>query len=152
MSDRPATSLEVGELLQELVNRVSHRQGQLLTVLTEECVTLQQVLLLRHLQALGEGTPSTVAGRMHMSPPAVSQMVDRLVLLKLVTRREAPDDRRRKSIALTARGRALLERVRTVRTAEYAAGISGLSPGLRSELAAMLTRVLKELGQDSTGR
>jgi DNA-binding MarR family transcriptional regulator len=137
--------LEIGELLQELVNRVSHQQGKTLGVLTDESVTLQQVLLLRHLERRGEITPSELAKRMHMSPPAVSQMIDRLFVLKLLTRKEATDDRRRKKIAMTARGRHVLERVRKARIAEYAAGVSGLSRKTRSELMAVLTRALEEL-------
>jgi len=137
--------LELGELLQELVNRVSHLQGKTLTVLTEESVTLQQVLLLRRLKHLGESTPSKLAELMHMSLPAVSQMIERLFQLKLLTRREASDDRRRKHIALTPRACDVLERVRKARAAEYAAGVCGLSRKVRAELVAVLTRALREL-------
>jgi DNA-binding MarR family transcriptional regulator len=135
----------LGEVLQEFVNRVSHQQGRTLTVLTEESVTLQQVLLLRRLQQLGESTPSELAECMQMSLPAVSQMIERLFQLKLLTRQESPDDRRRKDIAITRRGGEMLERVRRARAAEYAAGVSGLSRKMRSELAAVLTRALEEL-------
>lgn len=140
--------LALGELLQEFVNRVSHMQGRLLNLFAEESVTLQQILLLRRLQELGESTPSALAERMHMSLPAVSQMIDRLFLLRLLTRKEAPDDRRKKSIAVTARGRDLLERVRKARAAEYAAGVSGLSRRLRRDLAAVLARALEELPEE----
>jgi hypothetical protein len=51
-------------LLQEFVNRVSHLQGNTLSVLTDESVTLQQVLLLRRLQQAGRSTPSELAGLM----------------------------------------------------------------------------------------
>jgi DNA-binding MarR family transcriptional regulator len=72
-------------------------------------------------------------------------MIDRLFLLKLITRKEAPEDRRKKSIALTVHGWELLERVRKARAAEYTAGISALSPRLQSELAAVLIRVLEDI-------
>jgi DNA-binding MarR family transcriptional regulator len=145
MSDDGQMDLALGDTLQEFVNRVSHLQGRTLTVLTEESVTLQQVLLLRRLDQLGESTPSELAERMHMSPPAVSQMLERLFQLKLLTRKESPDDRRRKRVAVTARGRTLLERLREARAAEYAAGIASLSPKVRAELAAVLSRALEEL-------
>lgn len=136
---------EVGDLLQEFVNRVSHLQGNTLSVLTDESVTLQQVLLLRRLQQAGRSAPSELAGLMRMSPPAVSQMIDRLFGLDLVTRVEAPEDRRRKLIAVTNKARQLLERIRRARAAEYAAGVRGLSPKLRGELARVLRKALQEL-------
>jgi DNA-binding MarR family transcriptional regulator len=148
MSAEPAAA-ELGDLLQEFVNRVSHLQGKTLAVLTEESVTLQQVLLLRRLQQLGQSTPSALAERMRMSLPAVSQMIDRLFLLGLMTRTEASDDRRRKNIAVAQKGQLLLQRIRRARGAEYAAGTSGLSPKLRSGLAALLRRALEELSEES---
>src|SRR5215475_5839231 len=47
MSDDGQIDLALGDILQEFVTRVSHLQGRTLTVLTEESVTLQQVLLLQ---------------------------------------------------------------------------------------------------------
>jgi DNA-binding MarR family transcriptional regulator len=70
---------ELGGLLQELVNRVSHGQGKTLAVLDEASVTLQQVLLLRRLQHSGQSTSSELAAQLHISLPAMSQMVDRLI-------------------------------------------------------------------------
>jgi DNA-binding MarR family transcriptional regulator len=148
MTDTELADEQLGDLLQEFVNRVSHLQGNTLAVLTDESVTLQQVLLLRRLQQAGESTPSEIAERMHMSLPAVSQMIERLFLLNLLTRAEAAEDRRRKRIAVTARGRALLERVRRARATEYAAGTSRLSPKLRAELARLLRRALQELPRE----
>jgi DNA-binding MarR family transcriptional regulator len=145
MSRDAPLDLPLGELLQDLINRIAHRRGELLRVFAEESVTLQQVLLLRQLQQLGDSTPSVLAGHMHMSLPAVSQMLDRLFVLKLLTRREAEDDRRRKQVALTARGREVLLRVRQARTAEYAAGLASLPRKLRAELADVLRRALEHL-------
>ena len=140
---------QLGELLQEFVNRVSHLQGRTLSVLTNESVTLQQVLLLRRLKQLTESTPSEMAERMRMSLPAVSQMIDRLFQIGLLTRTEAPDDRRRKRIAVTAAGTALLERVHQARVEEYVAGTSALSPQLRADLVKLLRRALEELQEES---
>jgi DNA-binding MarR family transcriptional regulator len=140
---------ELGELLQEFVNRVSHLHGHTLAVLTEASVTLQQVLLLRRLQHMGESTLSDLAARMRMSPPAVSQMIDRLFTLELLTRVEADEDRRRKKVSVTKKGAALLERVRRARTAEYAAGVAGLTADVRSDLLGVLRRALQELPHEA---
>ena len=136
---------ELGGLLQELVNRVSHNQGRTLAVLDEASVTLQQALLLRRLQHSGQSTSSELAAQLHISLPAMSQMVDRLFELDLVTRTEMAQDRRKKRISPTAKARALLERVRRARSAEYGAALAVLAPKLRVELARTVQKVLREL-------
>ncbi|HWG32406.1 MAG TPA: MarR family transcriptional regulator [Steroidobacteraceae bacterium] len=136
---------ELGGLLQELVNRVSHGQGKTLAVLDEASVTLQQALLLRRLQHSGQSTSSELAAQLHISLPAMSQMVDRLFELDLVTRTEMAQDRRKKRISPTAKARALLERVRRARSAEYGAALAVLAPKLRVELARTVQKVLREL-------
>jgi DNA-binding MarR family transcriptional regulator len=145
MTDSRPADQQLGDLLQEFVNRVSHRLGNTLSILTDESVTLQQVLLLRRVQQTGHSTPSQLAELMRMSPPAVSQMIDRLLLLDLVTRTEAPDDRRRKVVAVTDKSEALLERIHKARAAEYGAGTRSLSPRVRVELARVLRKALEEL-------
>ncbi len=148
MKDAPDDGQRLGELLQEFINRVSHLQGHTLTVLTEESVTVQQVLLLRRLQQIGESTPSELAARMRMSLPAVSQMIDRLFVLDLLTRVEADEDRRRKKVSVTKKGGVLLERVRRARAAEYAAGVAGLTPKVRADLLSVVARALQELPRE----
>jgi DNA-binding MarR family transcriptional regulator len=146
MTDEPTARL--GELLEEFVNRVSHRQGKTLTVLTDESVTLQQVLLLRRLQQIGTSTPSQLAERMHMSLPAVSQMIDRLFLLGLLMRSESQADRRRKDVAVTPKGHRLLQLIRNARASEYATSVAALPPRLRSDLARLLRRALASLPEE----
>jgi DNA-binding MarR family transcriptional regulator len=149
MTDSRPADEQLGDLLQEFVNRVSHRLGNTLSVLTDESVTLQQVLLLRRLQQAGQSTPSQLAELMRMSPPAVSQMIDRLLLLDLVTRTEAPDDRRRKVVAATHKAEVLLERIHKARAAEYGVGTRRLSPRVRAELASVLRKALQELPEEA---
>lgn len=149
MSSSRSSAEQLGDLLQEFVNRVSHLQGNTLAVLTEEAVTLQQVLLLRRLKQLGESSPSELAAVMRMSLPAVSQMVDRLFTLGLVTRAEAPDDRRRKRVTITGKGDSLLARIRRARATEYTAGTARLSQQVRAELAKVLGKALRELPEEA---
>ncbi|MBV8412973.1 MAG: MarR family transcriptional regulator [Alphaproteobacteria bacterium] len=135
----------VGELLLALVDRVSHRGGDTLSLLTETGMTLPQVLFLTRLRQSGGSTPSELAERLGMSLPAVSQMVDRLFQLGLLTRVEDPEDRRRKRLATTPRADDLLERLRRARGEEYNKGTAKLSPAVRRELAAALAKAVKEL-------
>ncbi|HTY49720.1 MAG TPA: MarR family transcriptional regulator, partial [Steroidobacteraceae bacterium] len=118
----------LAELVQEFVNQVSHTQGRTLAALAGAGVTLPQVLLLKRIAARGASTPSELAGQMHMSLPSLSQMVDRLFRLQLVSRTESADDRRRTRLAVTLGGRALLRQVAKARSADYAAGLALLSP------------------------
>lgn len=150
MSGARSAGESLGDLLQEFVNRISHLQGNTLTVLTEESVTLQQVLLLRRLKQMEESSPSELATVMRMSLPAVSQMIDRLFLLGLVTRTEASGDRRRKRIAVSGKGDSLLVRIRRARATEYAAGAARLSAAVRSELITVLGKALRELPEEAS--
>lgn len=134
-----------GGLLSELVNRVSHTSGTTLRIMSDAQVTLQQVLLLTRLRHSSPSSASALASRMHLSLPAISQAIDRLVRLQLVTRVEDPADRRKKAIATTSKGNALLARLEKARAREYAAALAALLPETQHRLAALLTHALNEL-------
>jgi DNA-binding MarR family transcriptional regulator len=134
-----------GILLSELVNRVSHGSGETLRVMADAEVTLQQVLLLSRLRQTSPSSASDLAGRLNLSLPAVSQAVDRLVRLKLVTRMEDLADRRKKKIATTSKANALLVRLTDARAREYSAGLSILSDGTLKRLEHALKEVLHQL-------
>jgi DNA-binding MarR family transcriptional regulator len=144
-ADSEPVDAVLGEAVQEFVNRISHTQGKTLSILTSASVTLQQVLLLRRLESNIASALSPLAEQMHMSLPAISQMVERLFQLDLVSRVESAYDRRKKSVAVTARGRALLKRIAAARSAEYAAGIAPLSPRVKAALERVLKDALEEL-------
>ncbi len=135
-----------GELLLALVDRVSHRGGDTLALMNEAGTTLPQILLFpARLRQAGGGTASELAGTLNMSLPAVSQMVDRLFRLGLLSRAEDAEDRRRKRLATTAKADLLLDRLTRARAAEYSRGVARLSPALRKELAAVLQKAVREL-------
>ncbi|MHB1606857.1 MAG: MarR family winged helix-turn-helix transcriptional regulator [Leptospirales bacterium] len=136
----------LGELLQQFVNHVSHRaQGETLSIMHRASVTLPQVLLMSRLLQREDWTSSALASSLNMSLPSVSQMIDRLSRQGLIRRIENPDDRRQRRITLTSRAKSLMTRIGRARSAEYAVGVSRLSPALQHELADILTRVLAEL-------
>jgi DNA-binding MarR family transcriptional regulator len=136
---------QLGEMVQDFVNRVSHRAGRTLAAMQDGSVTLPQVLLLHRLADLTDGTASELAEQLKMSLSSVSQMLDRLETLQLVTRSDVAGDRRKRRLKLTAKARALLRRLRAARSDDYEAGLSDISPRLRALLRDVLTQVLNEL-------
>jgi DNA-binding MarR family transcriptional regulator len=135
----------LSDVVQEFVNRISHAQGKTLAVLTDASVTLQQLLMLRRLARVKDSALSPLAEQMHVSLAAMSQMVERLFQLGLVSRVESVDDRRKKSIAVTPKGRVLLKRITAARSADYAAGIAPLSPRVKAALQQVLEAAIEEL-------
>jgi DNA-binding MarR family transcriptional regulator len=135
----------LGGLIEAFVNKVSHPRGRVLTLMARASVTVPQVILLNFALTVPDSTPSGLAAKMRMSRPSVSQMVDRLVRLKLVERVEHPTDRRRKTVSVTARGKSLLARLSAVRSAEFRAGAAELSASTKAQLIDALAAALREL-------
>jgi DNA-binding MarR family transcriptional regulator len=75
-------------------------------------LTMGQMKSLMALYRLGPMSVGEVARTLGVGLPAASVVVDRLVHLGLVARREDPADRRRTMVALTPEGTALIERLR----------------------------------------
>lgn len=79
-------------------------------------LTVSQFECLKYLQRHGSCSAAELADGLHMTPPAVTKLVDRLVRKGFLTRRERPDDRRSVEISLTATGRDAVERIRERRS------------------------------------
>jgi DNA-binding MarR family transcriptional regulator len=75
-----------------------------------------------------------LAAREGVTPPCMTQHIDRLERDGLVARTPSADDRRRVGITVTEEGRRVLRRVRTRRTAWLAQRLETLEP---EELAAL---------------
>jgi DNA-binding MarR family transcriptional regulator len=113
--------------------------------MAEANVTLQQVLLLTRLHREGSCSASDLANALNLSLPAISQAIDRLMKVGLVSRIEDPADRRKKKLATTRKANNLLDRLDTARASEYGAGLSALSAQAQQELATVLRAVLAQL-------
>lgn len=71
----------------------------------------QQLGLLFQLRHAGTQDLSTIAQSLHLSLPATSQLVERLVQRELAERTENPGNRRQKHVTLAPAGQALLARI-----------------------------------------
>ena len=148
-SERP--DLDVSPLL--VVGRI-HRIAQ---ALTPELVEVYA----RH--GLGEGdfdvlatlrrqghpyalTPSQLVERTMVTSGAVSKRVDRLAERGLVVRRPRLSDRRSVMVALTTKGRRVIDAAMEEHVANEARLLDGLDPAERAALGALLATLATSLG------
>jgi DNA-binding MarR family transcriptional regulator len=140
---------ELGELLLAFMDRVSHSQGTVLTLLTEMSITVQQVVVLDRIRSIPNCTPSELASEMRVSPPSISQMIDRLGKRKLVRRIEDGKDRRCKVLGLTPKARSFLLRLHRARLGELVQGTSCLSFASHNALRKALLDALEDVRSES---
>lgn len=81
---------------------------------------------------------STVAERLGIAPRSVTTVVDEAEAGGLVRRRPDPADRRAVLVALTDRGREVLDRAATARRQQAARLLGALDDAQRRDLAALL--------------
>jgi DNA-binding MarR family transcriptional regulator len=78
--------------------------------LREEDFSLAQIAALHLLDQQGSWRVTVLADALGLSPSAGSRLADGLVQRGLVARAEDPDDRRAKTLVLTAKGRGFVDR------------------------------------------
>lgn len=139
---------DLGEKLAEFVNSVSHTRGRTLAFMAETGVTVTQAILMDRVLGGAADTPSAISEVMGLSLSSASQMIDRLVRLGFLERFENPEDRRRKTIVVTAAARQFLEKLRHLRVGEFEAGTSTLSAETRELLRTAVSRALQEIRAD----
>lgn len=107
VKDNAASSLQdhLGYWLRFVSNHVSHAFAR---KLESRGITVAEWVVLRELYNQPAAVPSEVADSLGMTRGAISKLVDRLVTKALVGKRVGKTDRRFQSVALTARGSALV--------------------------------------------
>jgi DNA-binding MarR family transcriptional regulator len=103
---------------------------------------------------LADGSATTVgdlADVLGRSPSATSRLVDGLVKRRLVERREEPEDRRQRLVALTQRGQALLRSVDRARADQFLTTVRPLPTTERAlvamGVAALATHAISRRGR-----
>jgi len=89
-----------------------------------------------------------LAAKERVSPPALSNHIDRLERDGLVSRTPDEADRRRVGLRLTDEGQRVLRRVRSRRTAWLATRLRGLSPGELDAIEAAIEPLSRLLSED----
>jgi DNA-binding MarR family transcriptional regulator len=92
-------------------------------------------------------TISGIARGLGLSLPATSQIVAKLEQARLLRRSESSRDKRQRHVSLTTKGRVLVERVATARSARFQHSFIRLSPNLAKRFASVLREVLAALDE-----
>jgi len=147
---------QIGILFKELTSIITQRSsGEMLSIMSESCLSMPQMVSLQILAHSGPRSISALAAHLNLSLAATSHLVDRLVQQNLVARSEDLDDRRHKSVAISAAGNAILDRVYQTKVRDINQAVSVLPTELRAELQHALAQIvdaLKEAPAPQTGR
>jgi DNA-binding MarR family transcriptional regulator len=112
-----------------------------------EEVTLTQYRSLVVLASRGPQSLGALAELLGVTPPTVSRMCDRLVRKQLILRRPDPSDRRQIRVALSVRGRRLVEEVTRRRREEIAQLLVSMSAAEQASVATSLQRLADAAGE-----
>jgi DNA-binding MarR family transcriptional regulator len=114
--------------------------------LQDSGVTAAEWVVLREMYDQEEMSPSVLAERIGMTRGAASKLIDRLLIKKLVSRRDRTDDRRYQDIALTAEGRRLVPALAAIADENDEEFFSGLSVGEHKALVMTLKKLVRVHG------
>jgi DNA-binding MarR family transcriptional regulator len=97
------------DTLQDALDIFRHRlMGNIFVFARDKGLSMGQYGALMHIFQKGGCGVSDIGSDLGITNSAASQMLERLVQLKLITRSEDPNDRRSKQIVLTEKGRQIL--------------------------------------------
>ncbi|MCS6844754.1 MAG: MarR family transcriptional regulator [Caldilineales bacterium] len=143
-----ARSQACAQMLRTWVEALMERSMRHFTqFLREEGLSVPQASTLFRLYYRGPAAVSDISSHLGVTNAAASQMVDRLVQQGYVERWELPEDRRVKQLALTAAGRALIERAIEARQGWLSQVPQHLTPDEQETLMQTLPRLMAAVRQ-----
>jgi DNA-binding MarR family transcriptional regulator len=139
-----ATDQDLSSKLGKFVGFLMATHGRDLVSLAHEFeLSFSQMKALHHLATEPEAISVKELGEgLGLSLAAMSRAADELVQRGLVTRAEDATDRRVKRLALTRKGRDLVQKMREVRMAGFEQFVATLNPKERAQLAKALDPIL----------
>ena len=108
-------------------------------------VTMSQAQLLYVVSTRPNVSMSVIAAQLHIRPPAVSGLVDRLVDHGYLQRREDPNDRRQQLVTATPAGLEVVDKLRELDDSY----VRGLLSGLSSDELDCVGRGLQALAREA---
>lgn len=137
------TAARLGALVRHLF---LYDRGNQLRVIEESGLSMTQCKALLELGGLGQAAAprqvSDLAETFGVSVPSMSRAVDALVKEHLATRIEDPEDRRARHVAITAKGKQLVDTLVVVRQAGMEAFTESLSAAQRRKLDAAVDSLM----------
>jgi DNA-binding MarR family transcriptional regulator len=122
-----------------------HAFGGVLDLLRDADLSLPRLVTLNYLNKSGPATISQISEHLNLALGTTSHVVDQLVQVGYVGRRESEHDRRHKEVSLTAAGLDVIDRFRQLRAAEVAQRLASLPPELRARMASVLDEAIEHL-------
>ncbi|HTX93000.1 MAG TPA: MarR family winged helix-turn-helix transcriptional regulator [Anaerolineales bacterium] len=136
----------VAEVIREWSEVFMRRSGRDFRGFMEETgLSFSQINILMRLHHGGKCGVTEIGERLGITNAAASQSIDRLVVQGLIERTEDPEDRRAKQLALTQKGRTLVEQGIGVRS-EW---IEGVTESLTSSQREMIISALTLLTESA---
>jgi DNA-binding MarR family transcriptional regulator len=130
---------ELTEVIHEWSEVFMRRSGRdFKRFMDETGLSFSQLNVLMRLYHGGNSGVSKIGEQMGVTSAAASQAIDRLVLAGLIERTEDPSDRRAKRLALTPKGRTLIEKGIEARSQ----WVEGLTDALTPEQQSMTISAL----------
>jgi DNA-binding MarR family transcriptional regulator len=107
-------------------------------------LTLLQAQVLRVLRR-GPVLTGRLAAELRITAPAITQLTDRLIRKGLIERQAAVDDRRCVMVALSAKGKRLVDQFRRQRSDIFSGALRYLSDDEQAQVAEGLSKVIEAL-------
>lgn len=111
-------------------------------------MSMQQFRVLRILERHPDVSLSVLAEHMGLTNASASKLVESLVKQELVTREDAPEDRRRVVLSLTQAGRHALDEARTAALGRLAEILAGLDEEDRTAVTRAMEVLRLALGDE----
>jgi len=139
---RPVSDLtaHIGFWLRMVSNHVSQAFA---AKLADKEVTVAEWSVMRALYGKAPMPPSRLADDMGMSRGAITKLADRLIAKSLIVREASADDGRAQTLALTARGDALVPDLAALADRNDAEFFECLSPAERETLGRLLKNLAR---------
>lgn len=145
-TSRPAVSAldaHLGYWLRFVSNHVSLAFAR---KLEGQGVRVAEWVVLRELYERDGMPPSLLAERLGMTRGAVTKLADRMIARALITRGPGTDDRRTQTLALTAKGRALVPKLAAIADANDAEFFGALSATERASIEKLMRKLVAANG------
>lgn len=112
-------------------------------------LTAAQIRVLQIVAEKGHATPKEVAGRMGVSQPTMTSLIDRLAKKKLVERHPSRVDRRQTDIVITEAGTSAVEQAPDALQQRYVMQFEAMEPWEQALFVSVLERVAAMLDADN---